>query len=61
MAAILLEINVNDLNNVVASQDFIIFKIGKIGNYANYLGCAFSLLQMTFARSAKFAGYCFSE
>ena len=33
LAAILLEIDANELNNVFASQDFIIFKIGKIGNY----------------------------
>ena len=30
----------HDLNKVFASQDFIICKIGKIGNYANYLGCS---------------------
>ena len=40
MAAILLETEANDLNNVFASKDFIIFKIGKIGNYANYPGCS---------------------
>ena len=34
------EIDANDLNNVFASQDLIIFKIGKIGNYAYYLGCS---------------------
>ena len=38
VAAILLEIDANDLNNVSVSQDLVIFKIVKIGNYANYLG-----------------------
>ena len=33
VAAILLEIHANELNNTFASQDFFIFKIGKIGNY----------------------------
>ena len=37
LAAILLEIDANELNNVFASRHFIIFKIGKIGNY---LGCS---------------------
>ena len=32
-AAILLEIDANELNNVFASRHFVIFKIGKIGNY----------------------------
>ena len=40
VAAILVEIDANELNNAFASQDFFIFKIGKIGNYANYLGCS---------------------
>ena len=66
VAAILLEIDANELNNVFASQDFIIFKIGKIGNYANYR----YILQMMLsrpnsqafaspndARSAKFRFY----
>ena len=33
MAAILIEIDANELNNMFASRHFIIFKIGKISNY----------------------------
>ena len=32
VAAILLEIDANELTNAFTSQDFFIFKIGKIGN-----------------------------
>ena len=35
MAAILLEIDANDLNNMFVCRHFIILKIGEIGNYAN--------------------------
>ena len=50
VAAILPEIDANELNSAFASQDFFIFKIGKIGNYANYPGsqiCTLLLLRMT--------------
>ena len=39
VAAILLEIDANELNNAFASQDFSFLKIGKIGNY---LGAKFT-------------------
>ena len=37
VAAILLEIDANELNNVFASRHYIIYKIGKIGDD---LGCS---------------------
>ena len=73
LAAILLKIDANELNNVFASRHYIIFKIGEIGNVtfrvaedvANLLSCsehAFSLLQMVLtAPAANFAHSCFSE
>ena len=39
VAAILLEIDANELNNAFACYDFFIFKIGKIGNYLGERFC----------------------
>ena len=44
-AAILLEIDANDLNNVFASWHLIILKIGKIGNYLSSSKYAFVILK----------------
>ena len=63
----MLEIDANELNNVFASQDFIIFKIGKIGNY---LGSSKYDVQAnvdkvvflyTLVQAAKFSRCCFSK
>ena len=56
VAAILLEIDANELNNTFASQDFFIFKIGKIDNYLREPN-SHAFVSPNDARSAKFRFY----
>ena len=47
VAAILVGIDANELNNVLTSRHFIMFKFGKIGDLLSCSKHAFSILHMT--------------